>query len=73
MAIETRLTAESLRQLEQQFAEAAAATHRAESTHAALAPAYDHGDTLVTAACVAVWRARERQRQIELRLGRERS
>ncbi len=73
MAHETRLTPESLQQLEQQFAEAAAATQRAECTHADLAPAYDHGDTIVTAVCVAVWRARERQRQIELRLDRARS
>lgn len=73
MALETRLTPESLRQLEQQWADAIAATRRAESTHAELAPAYDHGDTIVTAACVAVWRARERERQIELRLNRTKS
>ena len=73
MALETRLTPESLRQLEQQFAEAVAATRRAESTHENLAPAYDHGDTIVTAACLAAWRARERQRELELRLHRARA
>ncbi|MCC7464189.1 MAG: hypothetical protein IT480_17225 [Gammaproteobacteria bacterium] len=73
MALETRLTSESLRQLEQQFAEAIAATQRAESMHADLAPAYDHGDTIVTAACFAAWRARERQRELELRLRRARA
>ncbi len=73
MALETRLTPESLRQLEEQFANAVAATRCAESGHEDLAPAYDHGDTIVTAACFAAWRARERQRELELRLRRARA
>jgi hypothetical protein len=73
MTLEGHAMPESLERLEQQWAAAAAATQRAESTHASLAAAYDHGDTIVTAACVAVWRARERQRELELRLRRARS
>ena len=74
MTLDTNsLTGESLQQLERDWADAADATRRAESTHADLAPAYDHGDTIVTAVCLAAWRARERERALELELSRARS
>lgn len=73
MTPETRLTAESLQRLEQQWAEASAAATRAERVHAHLSAASDEGETLITAACFAVWRAQERQRALELHLHRARS
>jgi hypothetical protein len=73
MATETTLTAESRQRLEQQWAEATAAARRAEQVHQDLSAANDEGETLMSAACLALWRAQERQRALEYYLHRARS
>jgi hypothetical protein len=68
MASEASLTPESLQRLEQQGAEAAAAAKSAERFYQDLSIRSDEAETLTSAACLALWRAQERQRELELLL-----
>jgi hypothetical protein len=73
MAPELGLTPESLQRLEQQWVEAMATARRAERVYEHLCSTGDEAETLTSAACLALWRAQERQRALEFRLCRVRS
>jgi hypothetical protein len=73
MAPEASLTPESLQRLEQQWAEATAAAKCAEGLYQDLSFRSDEAETLTSAACLALWRAQERQRELEFTLHRVQS
>jgi hypothetical protein len=63
----------TVRQLEQQWAEAAAAAICAERAYQILVSGDEDGDAPTSAAWLALWRAEERQRELGFELDRMRS